>query len=98
MYVVKRRFSTDIPPWMSRKREFYKRPFVSVTGGLLCWDMNDGGTHVKKYFLILYGAVVIVLTVGFLLYGERRDPRFYLSLLLVTALGKMAAWWIDRKE
>ncbi len=45
----------------------------------------------KKIFLVLYGVVVFIVTVYYLAYGKVRDPRFYISMLVLVIVGKVIA-------
>lgn len=53
----------------------------------------------KKAFLILYGFIILAVTVGFILFGEHpRDPRFYVTMLVLALVGKGIAHFIDGRE
>lgn len=53
----------------------------------------------KKNFLILYGLVIFAVTAGFILFGEHpRDPKFYVTMLVLVLIGKGIAHFIDGRE
>ncbi len=49
----------------------------------------------KRFFLIVYAIIVTAVTVGFLIFGERRDPRFYMTILILAIVGKIVSRWIE---
>jgi hypothetical protein len=49
----------------------------------------------KRFFLIAYAIIVTAVTVGFLIFGERRDPRFYMTILILAIVGKIVSRWIE---
>lgn len=51
----------------------------------------------KKAFLIIYAIIIATVTVLFIIFGERRDPRFYATLLVLAIAGKLLAKWIDNR-
>lgn len=52
----------------------------------------------KKVFLLIYAGLLTVVTVLFLIFGERKDPRFYVTILFFTIVGKIISRWIDSRE
>ncbi len=53
----------------------------------------------KKRFLILYGILILAVTVGFMIFGEHpRDSRFYWTLLTLLIVGKLIESMIDKHE
>lgn len=51
----------------------------------------------KQIFLIAYAILITAVTVLFLIFGERKDPRFYVTLLILAVIGKLISKWIDRR-
>jgi drug/metabolite transporter (DMT)-like permease len=52
----------------------------------------------KKLFLIMYAFVVAAITVLFLIFGERKDPRYYIIILILVIIGKVLAKIIDNRK
>ena len=52
----------------------------------------------KKFFLPVYIIVVFSIIIWFDLYGEHRDPRFYVAILIITIIGKFIASRIDKEK
>lgn len=57
----------------------------------------NGDRAMKKAFLIIYAIIIATVTVLFIIFGERRDPRFYATLLVLAIAGKLLAKWIDNR-
>lgn len=51
----------------------------------------------KRIFLIVYAIVITAVTVGFLIFGERKDPRFYVTILILAIVGKIVSEWMDSR-
>jgi len=52
----------------------------------------------KKFFFPVYTIVVFSIVIWFALYGEHRDPRFYVSILILAIIGKFIASHIDKEK
>ena len=52
----------------------------------------------KKIFLIVYAIVVTAVTVLFLIFGERKDSRYYIIMLILAIVGKVLSKIIDNRE
>lgn len=52
----------------------------------------------KKFFLPVYTIVVFSIVIWFALHGEHRDPRFYVSILIIVIIGKFIASHIDKEK
>lgn len=52
----------------------------------------------KKFFLPLYTIVGFLIVILFVLGGKVRDPIFYLSILILTIIGKIIALHIDKEK
>ena len=52
----------------------------------------------KKFFFQVYTIVVFSIVIWFALYGEHRDPRLYVSILIIAIIGKFIASHIDKEE
>ena len=52
----------------------------------------------KRIFLMIYAIVITAVTVWFLIFGERRDPRYYVTILILAIVGKIMAKRIDGRE
>ncbi len=52
----------------------------------------------KKFFLSVYTILVFSIVIWFALYGEHRDPRFYVSILILAIIGKFIASHIDKEK
>lgn len=52
----------------------------------------------KRNFLIIYAIVVAVVTVLFMIFGERKDSRFYIIMLILAIVGKILSKIIDNRE
>ena len=52
----------------------------------------------KKFFLPVYTILVFSIVIWFALYGEHRDPRFYVSILILAIVGKFIASHIDKEK
>lgn len=53
----------------------------------------------KRFFLIFYGLIIFAVTIGFIIFGEHpRDPRFYITMLVLALIGKVVGGCIDRHE
>lgn len=59
---------------------------------------NKGAVFMKKFFLPVYIIVVFSIIIWFDLYGEHRDPRFYVAILIITIIGKFIASRIDKEK
>ena len=62
---------------------------------------TDDGVQstIKKIFLIFFGLIVFAVTIGFIIFGEHpRDPRFYITVLVLALIGKVIGGCIDRRE
>ena len=63
------------------------------------WNLtNKGAVLMKKFFLPVYTIVVFSIVIWFALYGEHRDPRFYVSILIIAIIGKFIASHIDKEK
>lgn len=51
-----------------------------------------------KILLPVYTIVVFSIVIWFALYGEHRDPRFYVSILILAIIGKFIASHIDKEN
>jgi hypothetical protein len=56
---------------------------------------RKGNKSMKKIFLVLFSIVVLVITVVIIIYGEGRDPRFYITMLVLGIVGKYLFERID---
>ena len=45
----------------------------------------------RRIFLIVYAIIIAAVTVGFLIFGENRDPRFYVTMLILAIVGKIVS-------
>ena len=52
----------------------------------------------KRNFLIIYAIVVATVTVLFLIFGERKDPRYYITMLVLAIVGKLFIKYISNRE
>ena len=53
----------------------------------------------KRIFLIFFVFIVFAVTIGFIIFGEHpRDPRFYITVLVLALIGKVIGGCIDRRE
>ena len=52
----------------------------------------------KKFFFQVYTIVVFSIVIWFALYGEHRDLRFYVSILIIAIIGKFIASHIDKEK
>mgnify|MGYP006870856856 CR=1 FL=1 len=52
----------------------------------------------KKFFFLVYSIVVFSIVIWFALYGEDRDPRFYVSIWILAIIGKFIASHIDKEK
>lgn len=59
---------------------------------------NKGAILMKKFFLPVYTIVVFSIVIWFALHGEHRDPRFYVSILILAIIGKFIASHIDKEK
>lgn len=59
---------------------------------------NKGAVLMKKFFLPVYTIVVFSIVIWFALHGEHRDPRFYVSILILAIIGKFIASHIDKEK
>lgn len=59
---------------------------------------NKGAVLMKKFFFQVYTIVVFSIVIWFALYGEHRDPRFYVSILIIAIIGKFIASHIDKEK
>ncbi|HCF07489.1 MAG TPA: hypothetical protein DER14_05265, partial [Eubacterium sp.] len=59
---------------------------------------NKGAVLMKKFFLPVYTIVVFSIVIWFALHGEHRDPRFYVSILIIAIIGKFIASHIDKEK
>lgn len=49
----------------------------------------------KKFFLPVYAILIFIIVILFVLYGKVRDPRFYITILIVAIIGKIIASHLD---
>ena len=56
------------------------------------------GIVMKRNFLIIYAIVVATVTVLFLIFGERKDPRYYITMLVLAIVGKLLINYISNRE
>ena len=59
---------------------------------------NKGAVLMKKFFFQVYTIVVFSIVIWFALYGEHRDPRFYVSILIIAIIGKFIASQIKKSS
>lgn len=52
----------------------------------------------KRILLIIYAVIIATVTILFLLFGEPRDPRYYLTILILAIAGKLLSGWIDNRD
>ncbi len=52
----------------------------------------------KRNFLIIYAIVVVVVTVLFMIFGERKDSRYFIIMLILAIVGKVLVKIIDKRE
>lgn len=52
----------------------------------------------EKILFAVYTIVVFSIVIWFALYGEHRDPRFYVSILMLAIIGKFIASHIDKEK
>jgi hypothetical protein len=50
----------------------------------------------KKNVLAIYALVVLTVTVLFSIYGENRDPRYYLTMLVLVIVMEIIWAHIDK--
>ena len=50
----------------------------------------------KKIFLIIYGTALFMLTMAFLLTSNYKDYRFYITLIILLAIGKIVEGRINK--
>ena len=48
-----------------------------------------------RKFLIIYGTIIATVTILFLIFGERKDPRYYATMLVLAIVGKIISKIID---
>ena len=48
--------------------------------------------------IYVYAIVVFSIVIWFALHGEHRDPRFYVSILIIAIIGKFIASHIDKEK
>lgn len=49
----------------------------------------------KRTFLIIYAVIIASVTVLFLIFGERKDPRYYFTILILAIVGKLLSKYIN---
>lgn len=52
----------------------------------------------SRKFLIIYGIIIATVTILFLIFGERKDPRYYITMLILAIAGKVLSKIIDNRE
>ncbi len=52
----------------------------------------------KRNFLIIYAIVVAAVTVLFMIFGERKDSRYFIIMLILAIVGKVLVKIIDKRE
>ncbi len=52
----------------------------------------------KRNFLIIYAIVVVAVTVLFMIFGERKDSRYFIIMLILAIVGKVLVKIIDKRE
>lgn len=52
----------------------------------------------KRNFLIIYAIVVAAVTVLFMIFGERKDSRYFIIMLILAIVGKVLDKIIDKRE
>lgn len=52
----------------------------------------------SRKFLIIYGIIIATVTIFFLIFGERKDPRYYITMLILAIAGKVLSKFIDNRE
>lgn len=52
----------------------------------------------KRNFLIIYAIVVAAVTVLFMIFGERKDSRYFIIMLILAIVGKALVKIIDKWE
>lgn len=55
----------------------------------------------KRNFLIIYAivvAAVTAVTVLFMIFGERKDSRYFIIMLILAIVGKVLVKIIDKRE
>lgn len=52
----------------------------------------------KRNFLIIYAIVVAAVTVLFMIFGERKDSRYFIIMLILAIVGKVLVKIIDKWE
>lgn len=52
----------------------------------------------KRNFLIIYAIVVAAVTVLFMIFGERKDSRYFIIILILAIVGKVLVKIIDKRE
>lgn len=51
-----------------------------------------------RKFLKIYGIIIAAVTILFLIFGERRDPRYYVIMLILAIVGKILYRIIENRE
>lgn len=51
-----------------------------------------------KSILIAYAIVVAAVTVFFMIFGERKDSRFYIIMIILAIVGKIISKIMDNRE
>lgn len=59
---------------------------------------NKVAILMKEFFLPVYTIVVFSIVIWFALYGEHRDSRFYVSILILAIIGKFIASHIAKEK
>ncbi len=55
-----------------------------------------GDFYHEKIFLIIYGTALFMLTMAFLLTSNYKDYRFYITLIILLAIGKIVEGRINK--
>lgn len=50
----------------------------------------------RKYFFIIYAILIPSLVVYFLVFGEYKDPRFYIIMLVLTFIWKIVEAYLGK--
>lgn len=53
---------------------------------------------VRKIFLIIYAILIPSLVVYFLVFGERKDPRFWIIMLVLPIIGKIIEGYLGKGD
>lgn len=45
----------------------------------------------RRTFLLIYAIIITAVTIGFLIFGENKDPRFYVTILMLAIVEKIVS-------